>query len=254
MKKTNVVCFILIILFIMPTGIKLVSRDLKPDTAEYYLNEGFLYLNSGDFNNAEKRFLKALKKKPNILDAYQGLGIVYLNKREFKKSVEYFQQLVKLNPDNYDAFNYLGVAYTEMGEFNLAKENLLVAANAGRYKTPENAFVNLAVLELRQKRYDNALRYVDKGMEKNDHFPPLYNLKGIILENQDKLTEAIECYEKGLALLKEADSSFLMNMAKIYIKLNEKDKAIDLLERSLSKSPSDDVKKTIRQMIIDLEK
>jgi tetratricopeptide (TPR) repeat protein len=227
---------------------------LKPGTPEYLLHEGLFYLNSGNLNLAEKKLLKALKKKPTLIGAVNGLGIVYLQKQDFKKSIGYFTQVLRTNPDSYDAYNYLGVAYTELGEYNLAKENLLRAANAQKYKTPENAFVNLAMLEIRQDRYDAALRYVQKGLEKNDRFPPLCNLMGVILEHQEKFPEALKWYEKALSLLTEEDVTFMVNLGRVYSKLGKKDKALDTLEKALSKAYSPQMKEQIRTMIKGLEK
>jgi Tfp pilus assembly protein PilF len=252
MKMKKFVSFLLVLAALIP-AVTLYSKEFKPDTAEYYLSDGIFYLNSGNFDMAEKQLLMALKKKPALVDALHGLGIVYLNKRDFKKSVEYFQQVVRINPNSYDAYNYLGIAYSELGEYNLAKENLLTAANADKYRTPENAFVNLAMLEIREKRFDAATRYVDKGMEKNARFAPLFNLRGIIAENEGNFQDALNWYEQGLALLKEEDATYLVNMGRVYIKLDQKSKALDILEKALSKATNEQIKKQIREMIKSVE-
>jgi tetratricopeptide (TPR) repeat protein len=262
MKQSRKVIFLMIFLFVFSSVIGCYPKQknqrypnrLKRGSPEYLLHEGLFHLNSGNLNLAEKKFLKALKKKPTLIGAVNGLGIVYLQKQEFKKSIGYFNQVIHTNPDSYDAYNYLGVAYTELGEYNLAKENLLRAANAEKYRTPENAFVNLAMLEIRQDRYDAALRYVEKGLEKNDRFPPLCNLMGVILENQEKYPDALKWYEKALSLLTEEDVTFLVNLGRVYSKLGKKDKALDTLEKALSKAYSPQMKEQIRTMIKSLEK
>jgi tetratricopeptide (TPR) repeat protein len=227
---------------------------LKPGSAEFILNEGIFYLNSGNLNMAEKKLLKALKKKPTMVAAINALGVVYLNKQDFKKAIKYFTQVVRTNPEYFDAYNYLGVIYIEMGEYNLAKENLLVAANAKGYRTKENAYSNLAMLEIRRKKYDAALRYVDKGLLRNERFAPLSNLKGVILENRQKYKEALLWYKRAISLLTEPDVTFLVNIGRLYSKMGKKDKALDTLEQALGKAPTDRLKKQIRQLIADLDK
>ncbi|MGD2086170.1 MAG: tetratricopeptide repeat protein [Candidatus Aminicenantes bacterium] len=262
MKQTRKLIFLMIFLFVFSSFMGCTPKKknprypnrLKPGTPEYLLHEGIFYLNNGNLDLAEKKLLKALKKKPTLIGAVNGLGIVYLQKRDFKKSIGYFQQVIRTNPDSYDAYNYLGVAYTELGDFNLAKENLLRAANAEKYNTPENAFVNLALLEIRQERYDAALRYVEKGLEKNDRFPPLCNLMGVIFEHQENYPEALKWYEKALSLLTEEDVTFLVNLGRVYSKLGKKAKALDTLEKALSKAYSPQMKEQIRTMIKSLEK
>lgn len=262
MKHTRIFIFLMIFLFVFTSFIESSPKKknprypnrLKPGTPEYLLHEGIFYLNTGNLVLAEKKLLKALKKKPTLIGAVNGLGIVYLQKREFKKSIGYFNKVLRTNPDSYDAYNYLGVAYTELDEYDLAKENLLRAANAEKYRTPENAFVNLAMLEIRQERYEAALRYVEKGLEENDRFPPLCNLMGVILENQEKFPEALKWYEKALSLLTEEDVTFLVNLGRVYSRLGKKDKALDILEKALSKAYSPQMKEQIRTMIKSLEK
>jgi Tfp pilus assembly protein PilF len=261
MRKIAIIHVMLIILLIISGGCtsknrptRYPSQRVKPGSAEAYLNEGIFYLNTGNIDMAEKKLLKALKKKPTLVLAINGLGIVYLNKREFRKSLDYFKKVINLNPSYYDAYNYIGVVYTELGEYSLARENLLIAANADKYKTPENAYVNLTLLEIRQSRFDAALRYVEKGLEINERFAPLSNLKGVILENQGKYTEALQWYEKALSYLTEEDASYLVNIGRVYIKMNQKDKALDVLEKALTKAYTEEMKTQIRDMIKGIEK
>ena len=86
----------------------------------------------------------------------------------------------------------------KQGNYEQAKEKLLAAANAEDYLTPENAFANLAVLEIKFEKYDSALRYAEKGILMNRRFAPVYNLKGLALENLGQLAEALENFEKAI--------------------------------------------------------
>lgn len=226
---------------------------LKPGSPEYLLNEGLFYLNAGDLNQAEKKLLKALKKKDTLIGAINGLAVVYLQKREFKKALEYFKKVIRIEPESWDTYNYMGVIYTELGEYDLAKENLLRAASSKKYRTPENAYVNLALLEIRQERYEAALRYVEKGLDENDRFPPLCNLMGVILEHDQKFPEAMVWYEKALSLLTEEDISYLINIGRLYGKMGQKDKALDILEKALGKAFTPEIKEQVRGMIKELE-
>lgn len=263
MKQMPLFIFTLIFLFFLSSSFPGCSKkntgakypgQLKPGSAEYILNEGIFYLNAGNIKMAEKKLLRALKKKPTLLPAVNALGIVYLNKREFDKALEYFKKVIRINPKYYDAYNYLGVIYTETGKYNLAKENLLMAANAEKYRTPENSFVNLAQLEIRQKKFESALRYVEKGLDKNDRFAPLHNLKGVVLENQEDYRGALSSYEKALSLLTEGDVVYMINVGRIYTKMGQKSKALDILEKAFSRAYLPQQRTQIREMIKDIEK
>lgn len=264
MKTTRFIYIIYIIFIVIFSFFTITScsgnrvqnnpRQLKRGTPEYDLNEALFYLNAGDIQAAEPKLVSALKKDPNLVGAINALGIVYLNKRDFDNAVKQFRRVIQLNPKFYDAYNYLGVIFTETGKYELAKENLLVAANAETYRTPENAYANLAALELNNNKLEQALRYVEKGLEKNKNFAPLYNLKGIIYENCKEYRTAISNYEKALSLLTEDDPMFLVNIGRTYAKMGKKRKALDILEKALPKANSPGLKKQIIASIKELEK
>ena len=224
---------------------------LKAGSPEYLMNEGFICLNAGDLLQAEKNFLQALQKKANLHNALYALGIIYLRRSELDRAEKYFKRTLQVKPDFLDAHNYLGVIYTETDNYEPAKEHLLIAANAELYDTPENAFANLARLEIKNNKYSSARRYVEKGLVKNNEFAPLLNYLGIILEHEGNYQEAIFNYEK--AITKQDDVSYLVNIGRVYKKIGQNGKALDVLEQALSKAKSEPLKKQIREMIKNLE-
>jgi superkiller protein 3 len=200
------------------------------------------------------RFQQALKKDPAITVAINGLGVIYLNRRQLERAEAQFKKLLQINPRYIDAYNQLGIIYIEKKEYDKAKQHLLTAANAEKYRTPENAYLNLANLEMRRKRPDAALRYVEKGIKANKFFAPLYNVKGLILEGQRKYEDALYNYKKSLNLLEEENVFYLINMGRVLGFLGRKSKALDALERALVKAPSKNLKDQIQQLIKALEK
>lgn len=248
---------IILLLFLVLGGCKkkttTMPGQIKPGTPEYLMNEGLFHLNQGNATMAEQKLHQALKKKPNLVGALNALGLVYIYKREFKKAITYFKKVLTLNPKYVDAHNSLGLIYSELNQYELAKEHLLISANSKNYRTPENSFVNLAMLELKHNKIDSANRYIEKALEKNRRFAPIYNIKGIILENQKRYTEAIDCYKKALSFLTEEDLTTLINIGRTYQKMGKKNKALDMLEKALSKTNDPGLKEKIKQMIKEVE-
>jgi Tfp pilus assembly protein PilF len=227
--------------------------QLQPDSAEFMANQGVGYLNAGQLEQAEKSLLKALQKKPQLVPALHALGLVYVYRRDFAKAIETINRLILVSPQFYDAYNLLGTIYTEQGNYQQAKEKLLLAANAEEYLTPENAFANLAVLEIKFEKYDAALRYAEKGLFLNRRFAPLYNLKGLALENMNELTQALENFDKALALLDHPDSAYLINSARVAAKLGDKKKALNNLEQAMGNAQNPAQKAEIMKMIRQLD-
>lgn len=231
----------------------LLPGQLKPGSTEFILNEGIFYLNNGNIQLAEKKLKEVLGKSPNHITANNALGIVYTYQRDFDRAMEKFKTVLKFNPKHYDAYNSLGVIYTELNKYDQAKECLLIAANANDYSTPENAYVNLGKLEIKHKKFESALRYVEKGIAYNKTFAPLYNMKGVIMENLKEYKKAVYNYERAIHLLTDADASILMNLGRAYSRMGKKDQALDTLEKALSISMSEAEKSLIRALIREIE-
>ncbi|MEI6614345.1 MAG: tetratricopeptide repeat protein [Chrysiogenales bacterium] len=227
--------------------------QMQPDSAEYLVNQGVGHLNAGQLDQAEKSLLKALQKKPQLVPALHALGLVYVYRRDFVKAIDTINRLIMESPRFYDAYNLLGTIYTEQGNYQQAKEKLLLAANAEEYLTPENAFANLAVLEIKFEKYAAALRYAEKGLLLKRRFAPLYNLKGLALENMNELAQALENYDKALALLSHPDSAYLINSARVAAKLGDKKKALNNLELAMGNAQSPAQKAEIMKMIKELD-
>ncbi len=230
-----------------------VPGQMLPGSSEYLANEGVGYLNQGQLALAEEKFSAALKKNPQLLRALNGLSLVYVYRRDFTRAIEVLERLLRVSPKFYDACNLLGTVYTELGQYDKAKENLLVAANAEEYLTPENAFANLAVLEIKQGKSDSALRSAEKGLSLNKRFAPLHNLQGLALENLGQLAEAAASYDKALVLLSVPDPGYLINSARVAAKLGDKKKALDQLELAMGKARDEAQKAEIIRLIKTVE-
>jgi Tfp pilus assembly protein PilF len=227
--------------------------QMQPGSPEFLANEGVGYLNEGKLDQAEKSLLTALQKDPRLVPALHALALVYVYRRDFTKAIDALNRLLLVSPQFYDAYNLLGTIYTELGNYQLAKEKLLVAANAEEYLTPENAYANLAVLEIKFEKFDAALRNAENGLLLNKRFAPLYNLKGLALENLNRLSEAADSYDKALALLTVPDPGYLINSARVATRLGDKNKAIKNLELALGKTQNPAQKAEIVKMIKALE-
>ncbi|MCX6554339.1 MAG: tetratricopeptide repeat protein [Candidatus Aminicenantes bacterium] len=225
----------------------------EPDSAEYLANQGVGYLNAGQLDLAEKSLQQALKKKPQLVPALHALGLVYMYRRDFARAIDTLNRLLLVSPKFYDAYNLLGTIYTEQRNYQQAKEKLLLAANAEDYLTPEYAFANLAVLEIKFEKYDAALRYTEKGLFLNRRFAPLYNVKGLALENMKEFAQAMENYDKALALLNRPDSSYLINSARVAAQLGDKKKALNNLELAMGNTQDAAQKAEIMKMIRQLD-
>jgi tetratricopeptide (TPR) repeat protein len=109
------------------------------------------------------------------------------------------------------------------------------------------------MLEIKHNKIESAKRYTDKAMSRNRNFAPTYNLKGIIADREGKYQEALAHYKKALSLLTEDDVNILINIGQVYLRMGDKGKALDMMEKALSKARSEQVKVYIRGLIKQIE-
>jgi len=252
-KSVLLILAILMVVSFCKKDVRTIPNYLRKGTVEYHTNMGYKYLNQGTLNVSGQEFRLALKKEPSFMRARMGLGIVYLKQMKFKLSLQEFKKIVNSKPDNADAFNFIGIIHSELGNYELAKENFLVAANSKTYNNPENAFLNLAMVELKQKKPNQALRYIEKGLTKNPEFVQLYSLKGNIYEDKGLYQKAVSNYERALQLSRVKDISIKIKIARGYIKMGQNNKALNLLENMLGDAPSPQVRRLILDMIKEIE-
>ncbi len=233
--------------------VKTIPDYLRKGTPENYIHTGYGFLSQGSLNIAGEHFKKALKKRPDSLKAMNGLGIVFLKQMKFEESLKQFKKILRYTPGNPDVYNFIGIIYSEQGKYELAKQSFLIAANSDHYRTPENAFLNLALIELKKEKPDSALRYIEKGLIKNPEFVQLYNLKGKIFEKKGFYKKAVYNYERALKLSQIKDIGIKINVARGYIKMGQRSKALNLLEKMIGEAPSVEIRTLILNMIKQVE-
>lgn len=84
--------------------------------------------------------------------------------------------------------------------------------------------------------YDKAEVFLNRALELNPNYPEANHILGCVLEKQERISEAMECYKKAITgdpLLAEA----CVALGAIYVKKGLLDNAISELQRALSINP-----------------
>jgi tetratricopeptide (TPR) repeat protein len=187
----------------------------------------------GDIEKAEILIKKVISKRPNFLEPYLDLINIYVFKKNIREAKEVLQQVEEFAMENE--------------QFLLAKANILLLENNLNEAIPvlkkiinlnpekENVYLILANIYYQNKDYDNALKILKSLLKVNptSFFANLY--LGKIYETMEDNKKAAEYYEK--ALKEREEDELLMNLDRVYDKLGERLKSIDVLEKFLSLNP-----------------
>ena len=65
-----------------------------------YNNLGNISYSNGNFDEAARLYIKALKALPDFPEAHNGLGAVLLRKSKIRLAIEHFKKASELDPSN----------------------------------------------------------------------------------------------------------------------------------------------------------
>ncbi len=98
-----------------------LATRIKPNFYRAWNNLGVAYVRSGNFEKAEKCYLKAIAEK-KFVSPYFNLGLFYLSSRNYKKATKYFEIASNLESDNSQIQYHYGIALLGSGHTQQAQE------------------------------------------------------------------------------------------------------------------------------------
>ena len=202
------------------------------DNAELYNNIALCYANLGDYEKAEKHYLKAQHLNPKLPQVYINLADIYYRRKDMGSGIELVTQgiyeipdnlvlrhylarfymedarldlaidelehILEKQPDNYDVYYDLGKVHFELGNYECAIENF---ENVLQYKS-ENPWIYYYLGEAYEANdeIDKALSNYLKAIAHNDLFSPAYKKAGILFLARGDYDDAIEYFEDYINL------------------------------------------------------
>jgi tetratricopeptide (TPR) repeat protein len=162
-----------------------------------------------------------LEKNPNYHDAALGLGVYNYLTSFIPRKLQWLTDILGFS-----------------GNRDEGKKYLVQASDKGTYTTNEAKFY-LTLLLWREEQYPEAEGYVQALITKYPTSPVVWMLKGGLYSQQDKMTEAIDSYEKSLEYNKGKDNEIIFRAAygalsTAYFRMNVYDKAADYGKRFIS--------------------
>lgn len=165
-----------------------------------------------------------IKLEKNNFYFYNTKGFILLNfKNDIKGAKVQFENALKINPNFSHSLNNLGVCHVREDNFEKAKEYFKLAIkNDSSYIT---AYENLAWSYIKNKELKDALDFLSESLQKGVGLSEEWRHQvGLLLIDLDKITEAIEWYNKKID--EEPDNNLLYNnIGFCYLKLGNIKKA-----------------------------
>ena len=180
------------------------ALELDPELAEAHASRGLAVSLNQRYDEAQKEFETSIRLNPNLFEAYYFYARAMFAQGKKLDAARLFEQASRVNPLDYQSPALLAPVYIAMGR--------KVDAEAS---------------------YRRCLRIVEKHLELHpDDARALYFGAGALCQLGER-ARGTEWADRALAMDPE-DPSVLYNVACVYSNLNEADKAIDCLEKSIT--------------------
>ena len=213
-----------------------------------------------DTGTAEKIFKKVIKTNPENAVAHKDLGVIYLNQRLFDYAEDEFRIAMELAPNDFDIiFEYANYLYSvskyqeadkyydkalaikddvvakslqainkiELNQLDNARELIESALT----EQPEHEYIQFLAgrIYYSMEDYEKAKIYFIKSLEQNPDIETK-NLLALCYYQLGEYDKALNIF-KALLEKNSENISLLLNEAKCYEKMNETNKALEVLDK-----------------------
>lgn len=217
--------------------------EISPQS-DFYYNLGEVLVALQEWDRAIKVFKIVLKEDPKDSNCYFNIGVCYYNKDEINLAIDNFQQAVNINPQDLFAHFYLGNIYQSRGltKFAIDSYNKVLSISPD-YSW---AYFNLAAIAYKNDNWEDAKDYLLKTIRYNKNDIEAYKLLTQLYLKENQADEIITILETRLKKEANGDLFYILAQVYKYIERNEDyaDCLLDALENPLTLTyPKDLVQK-----------
>jgi Tfp pilus assembly protein PilF len=174
------------------------SIALKQVVPTAHLNLGLAYAHQKKYEKAKGQFLTALALKPDYAKAHFNLASIYLMEQELTQARQHLLQTVRKKPTWKDARLQLGDLALRLDETSLARRQFQFLLR----QEPDNvhALEKMARLLVESGQFTTAQKYVRRLLQLNQNSTQAQTDMALILMKQGKDTQAREHLQRAIAL------------------------------------------------------
>jgi tetratricopeptide (TPR) repeat protein len=170
---------------------------LNDRLAPVHVTMGLIQTSGGQYEDAVRRFQRALELEPLNVDAQRGLARAYEGSGRLKEAEAIYRQAIRLRPNSWDSHKDLGAFYFNNGRYREAEPSFrrVIELTADNYQ----AYSNLGATYLVLGRTDDAAAMYQRSLAiKPEAFA--YSGLGSVYYLQGRYGDAAAQYEKAIEL------------------------------------------------------
>lgn len=225
--------------------------ETNTDNAEIYNNIALCYANLGEYEKAEKNYLKAQSLNPKLPQIYINLSDIYYRKKDMASGIGLLTTGICEIPDNLVLRHYLARFYMEDAKLDLAVDELEHILE----KQPENydVYYDLGKVHFELGNYACAIENFENVLEFKSENPLIYYYLGEAYEANDEIDKALSNYLKAIAR-NEMFSPAYKKAAILFLARGDREDAIEYFEDYINLDiPKEEISK-IKELIERIKK
>ena len=191
------------------TALKFIARcvQINPNFAYAHVLMGHEFYAQDKFDKAKQCYTRAIELDPRCYNAFWGMGQTYLRQEEFANAKFNFIKALEINPKSSTVRYSLAAVASAMRENDLAYQQLALAIELNPLNAP--ALCQKGLLEMTVYRQaETARETLEQALAVAPQEPVIYVLLGKIFANGGRRTEAMNCYNTALELLKGSKDNY----------------------------------------------
>jgi tetratricopeptide (TPR) repeat protein len=129
--------------------------------------------------DAESYYKEMLRRDPSDSRANRAMGVISLHRGEWQHAVEYLTRSLHYDPldQGFVSHYYLGLAALNQEDLATAKSEFTTASRRGQVKIP--ALYHLALVAMRERRYEEAVRFLEEGLDAGATHPRFFSTMAV---------------------------------------------------------------------------
>jgi len=215
------------------------ERETQLRKADAHRNIGIDHVYNGRVAQGIRDLRFAVELREDDAYTHLWLGEAYRQKDRIEEALKHTQRSVELDPTNHEALMNLSVLYLHLENYEKAAKVSQQLVDDPTFVSPERAATNCGWALLKLRRFDEAKQSFSDALDFNNEFwPAILNL-GILAQaegqHKDSLRFYLEVLDRKTGPRGAAEANY--RIAESYVRLGDKDRAIDHLAKAIELEP-----------------